>query len=147
MEEITRAEAFVRMVGPWLVHIVEACSVLVILYGVARTFAGFIANVIRIPTAPAPTRIRLNLGQSLSLALEFLLAADILQTMVAPSLEQLVALGIVAAIRTALNYFLARELAEERKELEGAAVASESPETAPSQARAANEPIEPATRN
>ena len=117
MEDITRAEAFVRAVSPWLVHIVEACSVLVIVYGVVRAVNASILGLVRDPSKLPTTRIRLDLGQSLSLALEFLLAADILETMISPTLEQVGILGAVAVIRTFLNYFLGREIAEENREL------------------------------
>jgi uncharacterized membrane protein len=123
MEDITHAEAFVRAVAPWLVHFVEACSVLALLYGVVRAFVASVLCLLKGPTKVPPTRIRLELGQSLSLALEFLLAADILQTMISPTLEQVTILGAVALIRTFLNYFLGREIAEENRELREAAAA------------------------
>src|SRR5689334_10813549 len=100
MEEMSRAEAVVRAVGPWLVHIVEANSVLVILYGVVRAFLAWILSIVRGPGKMPPTGIRLELGRSLALALEFLLAADILETILSPSLQQVAILGGVAIIRT-----------------------------------------------
>ncbi len=54
--------------------------------------------------------VRLEFGLSLALALEFLLAADIAATAVAPSWEALGKLGVVAAIRTFLNIFLEQEV-------------------------------------
>ena len=62
--------------------------------------------------------IRLQLGKSLALALEFELGADILKTAVAPSLAIIGQLAAIAALRTFLNYFLERELrqAEQRRE-------------------------------
>ena len=57
---------------------------------------------------------RIDLGSALSLALEFLLAADIAATAVAPSWNKLGQLGAISIIRTLLNYFLQRE----NKELE-----------------------------
>jgi uncharacterized membrane protein len=54
--------------------------------------------------------IRLRLGKSLALALEFLLAADILRTAVAPNWDDIGKLAAIAALRTLLNYFLEREL-------------------------------------
>jgi uncharacterized membrane protein len=61
--------------------------------------------------------VRLRLGRWLALALEFLLAADILRTAVAPSWSEIGQLAAIAAIRTALNFFLQLEIdrAEERK--------------------------------
>ncbi|MFM7453987.1 MAG: DUF1622 domain-containing protein [Cyanobium sp.] len=60
--------------------------------------------------------IRLHLGRWLSMALEFQLAADIVATTVNPNGETLIQLAAVALIRTFLNVFLAREVAQERAE-------------------------------
>ncbi len=60
--------------------------------------------------------IRLTLSRYLALALEFQLGADILSTAVAPSWDQIGRLGAIAVIRTALNFFLSREMAEERRQ-------------------------------
>ncbi len=57
--------------------------------------------------------IRLNFGRWLSLALEFQLGSDIVNTTVAPSFEALAKLGVIALIRTFLNFFLTKELAAE----------------------------------
>jgi uncharacterized membrane protein len=46
------------------------------------------------------------------LALEFALAADILRTAVAPTWEDISKLAVIATIRTMLNYFLAKDIAE-----------------------------------
>ena len=54
--------------------------------------------------------IRYTLGVYLLLGLEFLIAADILETVFRPSLEQLSILGGIVIIRTLLNYFLNKEL-------------------------------------
>jgi uncharacterized membrane protein len=62
------------------------------------------------PTHPSTEDIRLRLGRYLSLALEFELGADILRTAIAPSWSQIGQLAAIAAIRTALNYFLQKEI-------------------------------------
>lgn len=54
--------------------------------------------------------LRLRLGRWLAVSLEFLLAADILQTAVAPTWQDIGQLGAIALIRTALNYFLQQEI-------------------------------------
>jgi uncharacterized membrane protein len=58
-------------------------------------------------------QIRIRFGTWLALALEFQLGADVLGTTVAPTLEALAQLAIVAIIRTFLNYFLSKELEAE----------------------------------
>ena len=55
-------------------------------------------------------KIRLRFARWLALSLEFLLAADILRTAVAPSWEEIGQLAAIAALRTALNFFLHREI-------------------------------------
>jgi uncharacterized membrane protein len=62
------------------------------------------------------TRLRLLFGKFLVLALEFQLAADIVGTAIAPSLDQITSLAAIALIRTFLNYFLNREIKSEEKD-------------------------------
>ncbi|MEJ7682982.1 MAG: DUF1622 domain-containing protein [Segetibacter sp.] len=58
----------------------------------------------------ANQNIRIQFGSSLTLTLELLLAADILATAIAPTWDDIGKLAAIAALRTALNYFLEREL-------------------------------------
>jgi len=66
--------------------------------------------------------VRLDLARSLALALEFLLAADIVRTAVAPTWNDISKLAAIAVIRTGLNHFLQRDIDETRKSEEAAAV-------------------------
>ena len=61
--------------------------------------------------APDEQDVRLRLGRRLALAPEFALAADILLTAVAPTWEEIGKLAAIVVLRTALNYFLQREVA------------------------------------
>jgi len=54
--------------------------------------------------------IRLRLGRWLALALEFLVAADILRTSVAPTWNEIGQLAAIVVLRTLLNYFLQNEI-------------------------------------
>lgn len=49
------------------------------------------------------------------MALEFQLAADIVGTIISPTTAHLIELGAIAVIRTFLNYFLNKELLEQRE--------------------------------
>ncbi|WP_249644672.1 DUF1622 domain-containing protein [Nocardia sputi] len=89
----------------------STAAVLVISIGAVVAVIGFLrALPRRDPDAFVP--VRLTLGRFLALGLEFQLAGDILCTAVVPSFDQIGKLAAIAAIRTALNYFLAREVAE-----------------------------------
>jgi hypothetical protein len=63
------------------------------------------------------TETRNILARYLVLALEFQLAADVLETAILPEWSKIGQLAAIAAIRTALNYFLSKELSEEKREL------------------------------
>ncbi|WSZ37841.1 DUF1622 domain-containing protein [Streptomyces sp. NBC_00868] len=63
-------------------------------------------------------QIRLNLSRFIALGLEFQLAADVLRTAVSPTFADIGQLAAIAAIRTALNYFLAKEMDQESAEVE-----------------------------
>jgi uncharacterized membrane protein len=67
------------------------------------------------PNTPASAKneVRLTLGRWLAVALEFELAADILNTAVTPTWSDIEKLAAIAALRTALNYFLEREIRAE----------------------------------
>ena len=100
-----------------LVRLVEAAGAAVIFVGAVLAVVGFVrALPHRSPDAFVP--VRLSLGRFLALGLEFQLASDVLRTAIAPSFDELGKLAAVAAIRTALNFFLAREIAEEREVVE-----------------------------
>jgi uncharacterized membrane protein len=71
----------------------------------------------------AKVAVRLTLGRWLAVALEFELAADVLNTAVTPTWADIEKLAAIAALRTALNYFLEKEIREESKpEQQGAEV-------------------------
>jgi uncharacterized membrane protein len=61
----------------------------------------------------AKVEIRLALGRWLALGLEFALAADILRTAISPTWQDIGQLAAIAVLRTALNFFLEREIERE----------------------------------
>ncbi|UQU62612.1 DUF1622 domain-containing protein [Couchioplanes caeruleus] len=101
-----------------LVRLVEAAGAVVIFTGAVTAFVWFLIAAVRRGGTERFVPVRLSLGRFLALGLEFQLASDILRTAIAPTLREIGELAAVAAIRTALNYFLAREIKEERTELE-----------------------------
>lgn len=97
----------------WLKLGVELVGAAIIALGIAAV-AGQLLRALWKGRAADFTAIRLTLARYLALALEFQLGADILSTAIAPSWEQIRNLGAIAIIRTALNYFLSKEMQEER---------------------------------
>ncbi|GAA2402266.1 hypothetical protein GCM10010420_31710 [Streptomyces glaucosporus] len=115
LEEVL-PESALREAVDLLVRLVEAAGALIIFAGAVWVFGRFLAAAVRggLPHRRF-SRIRLGLGRFLALGLEFQLAGDVLRTAVAPSFAEI---GQLAAIRTALNFFLNREIAAERAEIE-----------------------------
>ncbi len=111
MEELLRESVAV------LVLIVEACGAAVIIIGALWAFARFLWVGVRRRDTRSFVPVRLTLGRFLALGLEFQLASDILTTAIAPTFEEIGKLAAIAAIRTVLNYFLRREIEEEREQL------------------------------
>src|SRR3984957_6679903 len=118
-----------------LVRIVEAAGAAIIFVGAVIAFARFLLIAFRREGMDPFAQLRLDLGRFLVLGLEFQLAADILRTAVAPSFTELGQLAAVAAIRTALNFFLGLEIKEET-ELVRADKAASATSPAPSPAPA-----------
>jgi uncharacterized membrane protein len=98
----------------WLKLGVESTGAVVITIGTLLGVYRFLVALARREAADF-TAIRLVVARYLALALEFQLGADILSTAVAPEWQQIGKLGAVAVIRTALNYFLSKEMREEQK--------------------------------
>ena len=111
----TLAEHVVLEAVQWLKLGVETIGALIIALGVAVAGGLLLKALVQRRTADF-TAIRLTLARYLALALEFQLGADILSTAIAPSWEQIGKLGAIAVIRTALNYFLSREMKEEQRD-------------------------------
>ena len=112
------AEELLREWVDLLVRLVEAAGAVIIFLGAAIAFVRFVLAVVRPGDERVFTRLRLAFGRYLVLGLEFQLASDVLSTAVAPTLEEIGKLAAIAAIRTALNYFLGKEIAAERAEVE-----------------------------
>ena len=104
-----RAESAVIEGVLWLKLGVETVGATIIALGILSAGWLLLKALRRRQTADF-TAIRLALARYLALALEFQLGADILSTAIAPSWEQIGKLGAIAVIRTALNYFLSREM-------------------------------------
>ena len=87
-----------------------AAAVIIALAAAEATLKAAAIFLGRNNTGQAKNEVRLTLGRWLAVALEFELAADILNTAVTPTWADIEKLAAIAALRTALNYFLEREI-------------------------------------
>lgn len=105
-----RVEAVIQSIALYLARFVEAGAAIVIGIASARALWAYFGNLMKRGDDIPKETIRLSLGRSLALALEFELGADILKTAVAPNWNDIRLLAAIAVLRTALNFFLEREL-------------------------------------
>ena len=100
--------------------VISAASVLVVVYGALAALAGLIkTELFRLHGKYNVQRLRViraDLGTYLLLALEMLIAADIIKSIVEPGLTDLGILAGIVAIRTVLSIFLNKEIQELDKE-------------------------------
>lgn len=106
-------EAHVSAYVEWLRLAVESLGALVIGAGIVVVLIGLM-RYIAMGGDNSFVPIRLAFARYLTLALELQLGADILSTSIAPTWDRIGKLAAIAVIRTALNYFLSKELKDER---------------------------------
>jgi len=97
---------------PFVVQAIELVGVTIIALGSAITLALFlVAQARRVKIEDAIGRFRSDLGRSILLGLEFLVAADIISTVVIDlTLESVAALAGIVFIRTLLSFSLEAEI-------------------------------------
>ncbi|PRC46569.1 hypothetical protein C6A85_89430 [Mycobacterium sp. ITM-2017-0098] len=110
-------EATLRDMVDLMVRLIEACGAVVIMIGAIVAITKFVIALGRRDINQF-SAVRLSLARFLVLGLEFQLAADVLRTAISPSFEEIGKLAAIATIRTVLNYFLNREIAQEQREIE-----------------------------
>ncbi len=110
-------ESVLRNTVDLMVRLIEACGAVVIMIGAIVAIAKFAVTLARRDINQF-SAVRLSLARFLVLGLEFQLAADVLRTAISPSFTEIGKLAAIAAIRTLLNYFLNREIAQEQHEID-----------------------------
>tara|TARA_R110002110_G_scaffold92420_1_gene241219 strand:- start:113 stop:490 length:378 start_codon:yes stop_codon:yes gene_type:complete len=90
---------------------IEGVGVLVMLVGASYSSVVFVRHFNRVPEGIAYHTFRRQLGRSIILGLEFLIAGDIMQTIiVAATMENVAVLGLIILIRTFLSMTLHLEI-------------------------------------
>ncbi len=94
-------------------HLVSFLGVLIILSGILLAIYQYLSQYIKgqiVSENDGLNAIRLNLGRTLILGLEFIVAADLIGTTTAPDYYTVGILAIIVVIRTVLSFTLNKEL-------------------------------------
>ena len=104
-------DAVVNVINKITVNICQVLAMLVILIGILKALVIYIKDILFNKKAvKAITESRLEIGHSFSLGLAFLIGASILKTIIAPTWNDIGQLAAIIGIRTALNYFLWKDV-------------------------------------
>ena len=106
-------EEWLYLVTKDVVVVIDAMALIVIVIGTIEAF--FTGLRVAFPAPMAHRRFRevlVRYERWLVAGLTFQLAADIIETAIAPTWQEVGQLGAIAVIRTFLNFFLERDLAE-----------------------------------
>jgi uncharacterized membrane protein len=96
-----------NVIAEWIALVIEAGGIAIIVIGAAISTWRFLRDWVAEPYQA----YRGNLGRAILLGLEFLVAADIVGTVVVdPTFENLGVLGLIVLIRTALSFALEVEI-------------------------------------
>lgn len=93
---------------------IDFVSILVLLWGVFLTLKGFIKAEIkaknRLEAIEKITVVKNCLGTYILLSLEILICADIIESILNPTFQDIIILASIVVIRTVISYFLNKEI-------------------------------------
>lgn len=100
-------------------HCVSTVGIVIIIIGVAYSFALYLYYLVTgqlLEDGIVVNNIRLRLGRTLILGLEFIVAADLIGTTTTPDYYAVGLLAIIVVVRTILSFSINRELMSLAKE-------------------------------
>lgn len=108
---ISGAEEFIEYFARLVVVFLEALGIIVILCGAVKSIYSFLIAFFR----HKRYNIKIGLGNSLALGLEFKMGAEIIKTVIVRSLDELWILAIIIILRALLAVLIHWEIKTERK--------------------------------
>lgn len=104
---------FCRPFFDLFVFLLSAFSIMILIVGVIHALIQFLKmefGTERIKANLLNTVIKNKLGSYILLSLEVLIAADIIESVINPTLADILKLAALVIIRTMISYFLAKEI-------------------------------------
>lgn len=105
-------EETLDLISHFLEHFFEAIAIFIIASALIASLGRIFFGLSRMRDHQHQAQIRVEFGESLAMALTFLLGADVVATAISPSWSAVGKLAAIAAIRTFLSYFLILEIKE-----------------------------------
>lgn len=107
---------FLKYVFKIIAEFIDIIGVIILIFGFTKLFIKylgkeFLTNPFNTPIIEIQ-KIRCELGIYILLALDFLIASDIIHTIMEITNEQLIALSAMIVLRTGIGFFLGKEIDE-----------------------------------
>ena len=102
------------LASSYAIALIDAMALIVIFIGTVEAFFGGVRTMLSSPAGHEQRDVWLRYARWLVAGLTFQLAADIIETSIAPAWDDIGRVAAIAVIRTALNYFLERDLEDAR---------------------------------
>lgn len=113
MENVEHASGIANILE-YVVTVVNLIGILIILFGFFKGFFHHLAAEFRSfkgeDVIEGTKKVRIIVGTYMLLGLEFLIASDIILSVVKHNLNSLIELAGIVIIRTAIGYFLGKEI-------------------------------------
>jgi uncharacterized membrane protein len=104
-------EQALHLLAAQLSHTLQFITMLLLAFGTAEAMWNLLSGLFaRRPTAVVTLAAWQGLSRWLLLGLEFMLAADLIETAVSPTWDDIGKLAAIATIRTVLGFFLGRDI-------------------------------------
>jgi uncharacterized membrane protein len=95
--------------------VIDAIALVIVVIGTIEAVIGSLGLMFGSPDGHEKRAVWLRYARWLVAALTFQLAADIIETSIAPTWDDVGRLAVIAIIRTLLNYFLEKDLGDIRE--------------------------------
>ncbi|MFA9424403.1 MAG: DUF1622 domain-containing protein [Sedimentibacter sp.] len=104
-------EQLISIIVPNIAHVLELIGVFIIVYSALKTFGKYALRLFDF----SDETIKIEFSQSLSMALEFKLGAEILKTLVIRTIDELIILASIVILRAALTFIIHWEIESDSK--------------------------------
>lgn len=110
-ESVAFFEYIVQIIVPEITGIIELMGIIVIIVGSIKSFYMYGRSILKHVHYP----IKLSLGNSLALGLEFKMGAEILKTVTIRTIDEIMILGAIIVLRALLSVLIHYEVKNEKE--------------------------------
>lgn len=104
-------EHLISILAPNVAHILELIGLFIIIYSALRAFVKYLLRYFNF----SDETVKIEFSQSLAMALEFKLGAEILKTLIIRTINELIILASIVILRAALTLIIHWEIESDSK--------------------------------